>query len=114
MSVASLALAFVVLAAVAAVVETRSSPDFERREVVRPEFYHKRTKRYVTSTHHQGSSSSAAHINDLALSFDSRGQKFILDLKLNTNLIPKEYFHKYQAKVGRYFLKVVLLNLFGR
>ena len=110
MSVASLAfLAFVVLAAVA-VVETRSSPDFERREVVRPEFYHKRTKRYVTTTHHQRSSSSA-HINDLALSFDSRGQKFILDLKLNTNLIPKEYFHKYQAKVGRHFLKVV--HLFG-
>ena len=64
-------------------------------------FYHGRTKRQVETTLEgtAAASASSKHIHDLTMSFDSRGQKFILDLKLNQNLIPKEYFHKYQTKV---------------
>ena len=64
-------------------------------------FYHGRTKRQVETTLEGTAAASSKHIHDLTLSFDSRGQKFILDLKLNQNLIPKEYFHKYQTKVGK-------------
>ena len=65
-------------------------------------FYHGRTKRQVETTlEGTAASASSKHIHDLTMSFDSRGQKFILDLKLNQNLIPKEYFHKYQTKVRK-------------
>ena len=89
-------LAFLILAAAAAAATETPSPDFARHEVVRPEFYHVRAKRSVATTRLDDKSH---HIHDLTLSFVSRGHKFILDLKLNTNLIPKEYFHKYQTKV---------------
>ena len=75
-------------------------PIISRRDEVQPVFYHGRTKRQVETTlEGTAASASSKHIHDLTMAFDSRGQKFILDLKLNQNLIPKEYFHKYQTKV---------------
>ena len=78
-----------------------------RRDEVQPVFYHGRTKRQVETTlEGTAASASSKHIHDLTMSFDSRGQKFILDLKLNQNLIPKEYFHKYQTKVRQIIIPI--------
>ncbi|XP_076233751.1 disintegrin and metalloproteinase domain-containing protein meltrin [Calliopsis andreniformis] len=94
-----LVLVLVLIAAVLPDVHTESqgpSPDFGRHTVVRPRVYHGRTKRQISST----KESDIDHAEVLTVGFELNGVKHILDLRLNTDLIPVGYQQRHQHQGG--------------
>lgn len=75
------------------------SPDFSRHTVVRPRIYHGRTKRQISST----KESDIEHADLLTVGFELDGIKRVLDLRLNTDLLPVGYQQRYQHR-GTYKL----------
>ncbi|XP_049859100.1 pneumococcal serine-rich repeat protein [Schistocerca gregaria] len=68
------------------------APEFRRHRVVRPRMFHAREKREISSSRHP----EGGHIHDLTVGFVVDGKNFILDLRLNRELIPDTYFERYQ------------------
>ncbi|XP_069695269.1 uncharacterized protein Meltrin [Periplaneta americana] len=68
------------------------APEFSRHTVIKPRTYHGREKREITSTKEEG----AGHIHDLTIGYDINGKDYVLDLRLNRELVPKSYFERYQ------------------
>nr|XP_003701399.1 PREDICTED: disintegrin and metalloproteinase domain-containing protein 12 [Megachile rotundata] len=75
------------------------SPDFSRHTLVRPRIYHGRTKRQISST----KESDIEHADLLTVGFELDGVKRVLDLRLNTDLLPVGYQQRYQHR-GTYKL----------
>jgi len=67
--------------------------DFHSHRVISPRLYHGRHKREIDSTFDKQEEGS--HIQHLTVGWDVDGQDFVLDLKLNRELIPDSYFEKY-------------------
>ncbi|XP_011065358.1 PREDICTED: uncharacterized protein LOC105152646 [Acromyrmex echinatior] len=70
------------------------SSDFSRHTLVRPRVYHGRTKRQISSTkenHHE-------HADVLTVGFNVDGVERVLDLRLNTDLIPVGYQQLHQNR----------------
>ena len=84
--------------------DTNSATEFSKFSIIEPIIYHVRDKRKkdVENIHLKLHNDSAVteNINDLVLTFSSGGQKYIVDLQLNHQLIPYGYFQKYHKKVG--------------
>lgn len=67
--------------------------DFHSHRVISPRLYHGRHKREIDSTH--DANEEGSHIHHLTVGWDVDGEDYILDLKLNRELIPESYFEKY-------------------
>jgi hypothetical protein len=70
--------------------------------VVHPVLYHGRHRREVKTT--EDKSAEGFHIHDLTVAFDINGTDYVLDLQLNRNLIPSNYFQKYHHKVSHWYI----------
>lgn len=68
------------------------SPDFSKHTLVRPRVYHARSKRQISST----KENDLDHADVLTVAFELDGQKRVLDLRLNTDLIPVNYQQRHQ------------------
>ncbi|XP_017889804.1 disintegrin and metalloproteinase domain-containing protein 19 [Ceratina calcarata] len=68
------------------------SPDFSKHTLVRPRVYHARSKRQISST----KENDLDHADVLTVAFELDGQKRVLDLRLNTDLIPVGYQQRHQ------------------
>ncbi|KOC59227.1 Disintegrin and metalloproteinase domain-containing protein 12 [Habropoda laboriosa] len=68
------------------------SPDFSRHTLVRPRVYHGRSKRQISST----KENDIEHADVLTVGFELDGVKRVLDLRLNTDLIPTGYQQRHQ------------------
>ncbi|XP_031787102.1 uncharacterized protein LOC100118678 [Nasonia vitripennis] len=68
------------------------SADFSAHRIVRPRVYHGRSKREITSTRE----SDTDHTDVLSVGLELNGESRILDLRLNTDLIPAGYKERYQ------------------
>nr|XP_031843090.1 disintegrin and metalloproteinase domain-containing protein 9 isoform X2 [Nomia melanderi] len=68
------------------------SPDFGRHALVRPRIYHGRTKRQISTT----KENDIDHADVLTVGFELNGVKRILDLRLNTDLVPVGYQQRHQ------------------
>ncbi|KAK8395223.1 hypothetical protein O3P69_006145 [Scylla paramamosain] len=64
--------------------------EFSKHEVVVPSLSHARTKRHLDSTIHED-----GHVHDITLGFTLDDQDILVDLQLNRDLLPKDYFEKY-------------------
>ncbi|KAI4491099.1 hypothetical protein M0802_010409 [Mischocyttarus mexicanus] len=93
------------------------SPEFSRHTIIKPRVYHGRTKRQISSTKEnciwifavmdmdiqhwiegQSSSNDIDHADILTVGFEVDGVKRVLDLRLNTDLIPVGYKQHYQHR----------------
>ncbi|XP_014487434.1 PREDICTED: disintegrin and metalloproteinase domain-containing protein 12 isoform X2 [Dinoponera quadriceps] len=70
------------------------SSDFSRHSRVRPRVYHGRTKRQISST----KENDIEHADVLTVGFNVDGVERVLDLRLNTDLIPVGYQQRYQHR----------------
>ncbi|XP_029172286.1 uncharacterized protein LOC114941461 [Nylanderia fulva] len=70
------------------------SPDFSRHILVRPRVYHGRTKRQISST----KENDIEHADVLTVGFNVDGVERVLDLRLNTDLIPVGYQQRHQHR----------------
>ncbi|CAK9824753.1 Disintegrin and metalloproteinase domain-containing protein 12 [Anthophora retusa] len=70
------------------------SPDFSRHTLVRPRVYHGRSKRQISST----KENDIEHADVLTVGFELDGVKRVLDLRLNTDLIPTGYQQRHQHR----------------
>ncbi|KAL0129837.1 hypothetical protein PUN28_001827 [Cardiocondyla obscurior] len=68
------------------------SSDFSRHTLVRPRVYHGRTKRQISSTN------EVEHADVLTVGFNVDGVERVLDLRLNTDLIPVGYRQLHQHR----------------
>ena len=84
---------------------TNSATEFSKFNVIQPQVYHVREKRELKTDNihpkRDNDSIPIENINDLILTFSSGGQKYVVDLKLNHQLIPHGYFQKYHKKVSQ-------------
>ena len=76
---------------------------FQSHKVINPQLYHGRHKREIASTH--SSEEEGRHIHHLTVAWNIDGQDYVLDLKLNRDLIPEHYFEKYHHQVGKFSIK---------
>ena len=84
---------------------TNSAPEFATYNAIQPKVYHVREKREIDVENVSPSIKSqnqtkAEEIDDLTVSFTSRGKEYVVDLQLNRQLIPLNYFQKYHKKVS--------------
>ncbi|XP_033341599.2 disintegrin and metalloproteinase domain-containing protein meltrin [Megalopta genalis] len=77
------------------------SADFSRHTLVRPQVYHGRTKREISTTKENDND----HADVLTVGFELDGVKRVLDLRLNTDLIPVGYQQRHQHQ-GSYKVHV--------
>nr|XP_012222956.1 PREDICTED: uncharacterized protein LOC105672528 isoform X2 [Linepithema humile] len=70
------------------------SADFSRHTLVRPRVYHGRTKRQISST----KENDIEHADVLTVGFNVDGVERVLDLRLNTDLIPVGYQQRHQHR----------------
>nr|KAF7406620.1 hypothetical protein H0235_014276 [Vespula pensylvanica] len=70
------------------------SPEFSRHTLIKPQVYHGRSKRQISTTNEN----DIDHADVLTVGFEVDGVKRILDLRLNTDLIPVGYQQRYQHK----------------
>ncbi|GAB1860163.1 ADAM 12 [Camponotus japonicus] len=70
------------------------SPDFSRHVLVKPRVYHGRTKRHISST----KENDIEHADVLTVGFNVDGVERVLDLRLNTDLIPVGYQERHQHR----------------
>ncbi|XP_029040896.2 disintegrin and metalloproteinase domain-containing protein 19 [Osmia bicornis bicornis] len=70
------------------------SPDFSRHTLIRPRVYHGRTKRQISSS----KENDVEHADVLTVGFELDGVKRVLDLRLNTDLIPVGYQQRHQHR----------------
>ena len=70
------------------------SPDFSRHTLVRPRVYHGRTRRHISST----KENDVEHADVLTVAFELDGVQRVLDLRLNTDLIPVGYQQRHQHR----------------
>ncbi|XP_034837108.1 zinc metalloproteinase-disintegrin-like 4a [Maniola hyperantus] len=66
--------------------------DFRRHEIVQPVLQHGRTKREITTTRHK----EGLHHPEVTMTLNIDGEKHILDLKLNENLLAGDHTISYQ------------------
>ena len=66
--------------------------------MISPRMFHARHKREIDSTHSSGE--DGRHIHHLTVAWDLDGEDYVLDLKLNRDLIPDNYFEKYHHQVS--------------
>ncbi|XP_017779843.1 PREDICTED: disintegrin and metalloproteinase domain-containing protein 9 isoform X2 [Nicrophorus vespilloides] len=66
--------------------------EFTKHALVKPRIYHGREKRQISSTREE----DGGHTHHITVDYDLDGRKFVLDLRLNRDLIPKGYFQRYQ------------------
>ena len=78
---------------------------FQSHKVINPQLYHGRHKREIASTH--SSEEEGRHIHHLTVAWNIDGQDYVLDLKLNRDLIPEHYFEKYHHQVGKFSIKCI-------
>ncbi|XP_075238230.1 disintegrin and metalloproteinase domain-containing protein meltrin [Lycorma delicatula] len=70
------------------------APEFLKHVVIRPKIFHGREKRSLQSTRkHQN---GLEHVHDIVVSFNLHGKDHLLDLRLNRELIPNNYFERHQ------------------
>ncbi|KAK2583790.1 hypothetical protein KPH14_009691 [Odynerus spinipes] len=70
------------------------SPEFSRHTLVKPQVYHGRSKRQITTT----KENDIDHADVLTVGFEIDGVERVLDLRLNTDLIPVGYQQRHQHR----------------
>ena len=87
--------------------DAEPSPEFSSYFIVEPKVYHAREKREIdvknlSPKKDEKPNSTIANnsINDLVITFTSGNQEYMVDLQLNHQLIPTNYFQKYHKKVS--------------
>ena len=93
--------------------DTNSAPEFSSHSIIQPKLYHVSDKHEVdiqnlNPKRENRKGKSVEDLNDLTVSFTSRGQDYVIDLRLNHQLIPHGYFQKYHEKV---ILKIIESNM---
>ena len=81
------------------------SDQFSSHFVVEPRLFHGRSKREIATTRHDDVSLKR-HLDHLTVTFDGEDERqFVLDLQLNRQLIPDNYFQKrhHQVKIEAFF-----------
>ena len=82
---------------------TDPSEEFSSHRIVTPKLYHGRSKREVTSSRdvHDVTDVTRRHLDRMTVTLgsDDDERQFVLDLKLNRDLIPKNYFQKTHKQV---------------
>uniref|UniRef100_A0A1B6CSJ8 Peptidase M12B propeptide domain-containing protein n=1 Tax=Clastoptera arizonana TaxID=38151 RepID=A0A1B6CSJ8_9HEMI len=68
--------------------------DFSQHSVFKPRIYHGLKKREVHSTKEH--KNSLIHLHHITIEVKLNKMKYVLDLRLNKDLIPKNYFEKHQ------------------
>ncbi|XP_032793698.2 mucin-5AC [Daphnia magna] len=68
----------------------RAESQFARHRTFRPSAYHGREKRQLQHTRREN-----GHVNDLSIIYSLDNDSYILDLRLNRDLVPDGYFEKY-------------------
>ncbi|XP_077302724.1 zinc metalloproteinase-disintegrin-like MTP8 [Arctopsyche grandis] len=68
------------------------SADFRRHTIVHPKIFHGKEKRQISTTLQQ----EGLHAHTLTISYDINGEKYLLDLHLNRELIPSNFFVRHQ------------------
>ncbi|XP_077287628.1 uncharacterized protein LOC143912233 isoform X2 [Arctopsyche grandis] len=76
------------------------SVDFSRHTIIKPKIFHGREKRQISTTLEQ----EGLHIHDLTISYDIDGEQYLLDLRLNRELIPSNFFVRHQLQ-GQHIIK---------
>ena len=71
---------------------------FQSHKMISPRMFHGRHKREIDTTH--SGNEEGSHIHHLTVAWDVDGEDFVLDLKLNRDLIPDNYFEKYHHQVN--------------
>jgi len=72
--------------------------DFHTHRLISPRLYHGRHKREIDST--QDHEEEGHHVHHLTVGWVVDHEDFVLDLKLNRELIPESYFEKYHHQVN--------------
>ena len=85
--------------------DAEPSPEFSSYFIIQPKVYHAREKREidvenVSPSIRSQNQTKAEEIDHLTVSFTSRGKEYVVDLQLNRQLIPLNYFQKYHKKVS--------------
>ncbi|XP_014216606.1 disintegrin and metalloproteinase domain-containing protein 22, partial [Copidosoma floridanum] len=70
------------------------SRDFSTHAVVRPRTYHGRSKRLITST----KEGDTEHAAELRVALELNGEMRVLELRLNTDLVPYGYKERHQHR----------------
>ncbi|XP_065225207.1 disintegrin and metalloproteinase domain-containing protein 9 [Planococcus citri] len=86
-----------------AALEIHPSAEFSRHALIRPKIYHGREKREISST--KEAEEGVKHVDFLTLTIPLREENIILDLRLNRDLISKNYFEKHQSHDTGYITK---------
>ncbi|XP_043499071.1 uncharacterized protein LOC122522245 isoform X2 [Polistes fuscatus] len=85
---------FLIIAVAAYTDSQGPSPEFSRHTIIKPRVYHGRTKRQISST----KENDIDHADILTVGFEVDGVERVLDLRLNTDLIPVGYQQRYQHR----------------
>ena len=70
---------------------------FQSHRVINPRIFHGRHKREIDSTHDRDG--EGGHVHHLTVAWNIDDEDVVLDLKLNRDLIPDNYFEKYHKQV---------------
>lgn len=71
--------------------------EFTSHTLVTPHLTHTRTKRHITTTAHKD-----GHVHDITLGINMGDKDVLIDLQLNRDLLPKDYFEKYYHNGSQY------------
>ena len=90
--------------------------EFTSHSVIHPRVFHARSKREIKTTLSDVIASRGRHLDHLTVTFEDEDEReFVLDLQLNRQLIPENYFQRTHKQVGTFwqfsFLFLILSNL---
>ena len=75
--------------------------EFSSHSVIYPRVFHARSKRQIATTRSDDVASLGRHLDHLTVTFEDEDEReFVLDLQLNRQLIPENYFQKTHKQVG--------------
>ena len=83
--------------------------EFSSHRIIEPRLFHGRSKREIATTRDVAGdggdvTASRRHLDHLTVTFDGdNDRRFVLDLKLNRQLIPENYFQKTHKQVRNVF-----------
>jgi hypothetical protein len=75
--------------------------EFSSHSVIHPRVFHARSKREIATTRSDENGSPERHLDHLTVTFEAE-RVFVLDLQLNRQLIPENYFQKTHKQVGHF------------
>lgn len=79
-----------------------AATEFSNHRIITPKLTHFRTKRHIDSTRE-----TDGHVHDITLGLNLGEEDILVDLQLNRNLLPRDYFEKYYHNGSQYIQRPV-------